>query len=180
MVYFEKEVIKFLGLPSIPKKEHDGKTPFDKGVAILKQVDGSEAYASCSFNPERGDKEPRITKVFGSIPFNGIKSVFVVPNYMAKEEDVDNMDLDAESKKKAKEILKEAEELENDGTEEDNELKSPKNEYYFDHITNDEEAKAFIRSYNSCNHIKGKIPSTHDGIVMRLAVIFSDTKKASR
>ena len=180
MVYFEKEVIKFLRLPSIPKKEHDGKTPFDKGVAILKQVDGSEAYASCSFNPERGDKEPRITKVFGSIPFNGIKSVFVVPNYMAKEEDVENMDLDAESKKKAKEILKEAEELENDGTEEENPMKDLP-EWIFNEITSKEEARAWLKKYNSQNNIKNaSVPTTDENIKLRLLSIYKSLQQKNK
>ena len=90
------------------------------------------------------------------------------------------MDLDEQSKKKAKEMLKEARELENDGVEKNDELENPKNEYYFDHITNDDEAKAFIQSYNSRNRIKGRIPTTHEGLVMRLAVIYSDTQKKQK
>jgi hypothetical protein len=90
------------------------------------------------------------------------------------------MDLDEQSKKKVKGLLDEAKELENEGVEDDNALKKPKNEYYFDHITNDDEAKAFIQSYNSRNRIKGRIPTTHDGLVMRLAVIYSDTLKKQK
>ena len=176
MIQFEQEVIKALGLPSIPKKEWDGKSSFDKGVAVLKMRDEREAYGVCSFDAQ-ADKSPRIVKVFGIEPFVGIGKVFVVPSYMTSEEEIKDMDLDEQSKKKVEQILGEAKELENEGTKEDDELKNPKNEYYFDHITNDEEAKAFIRSYNSRNRIKGKIPSTHDGIIMRLAVIFSDTRK---
>ena len=179
MIQFEKEIIDFLGLPSIPKKEHDGKSAFEKGVAIIELRYGREAYAVCKFDTESGDKEPRIVKTFGIEPFIGIKQVFVVPNYMNDIEDVKDMDLDDESKKRAEQILQEAKEIENEGVDNE-ELKTPKNEYYFDHITNDEQGMAFIRSYNSRNKIKGKIPSTHEGIIMRLAVIFSDTMKKSR
>ena len=35
MIEFEKEVIKYLNIPSIPKKEWDGKSSFSKGVALL-------------------------------------------------------------------------------------------------------------------------------------------------
>lgn len=180
MIEFEKEVIEHLGLPSIPNKAWDGKTGFQKGVAVLEMRDGHEAYGVCVFNPDNGDKTPSIVKVFGIEPFASIKKVFVVPTYMTTEEEIKDMDLDEQSKKKAKEMLKEAKELENEGIEKNDELENPKNEYYFDHITNDDEAKAFIQSYNSRNRIKGRIPTTHEGLVMRLAVIYSDTQKKQK
>jgi hypothetical protein len=180
MIQFEKEVLGYLNIPSIPKKEFDGKTAFSKGVAVVETIGKQEAFAIASFNPDNGDKEPKIVKVFGIEPFRKINKIFIVPSYMNTEEEIKDMDLDEQSKKKVQQVLDEAKEIENEGVVGDKELEKPKNEYYFDHITNDEEAKAFIRSYNSRNHIKGKIPSTHDGIVMRLAVIFSDTRKASR
>ena len=180
MIQFEKEVLEYLNIPSIPKKEFDGKTAFSKGVAVVETIGKQEAFAIASFNPDNGDKEPKIVKVFGIEPFRKINKIFIVPSYMNTEEEIKDMDLDEQSKTKVQQVLDEAKEIENEGVVGDKELEKPKNEYYFDHITNDEEAKAFIRSYNSRNHIKGKIPSTHDGIVMRLAVIFSDTRKSSR
>ena len=179
MIRFEKEIITFLDIPSIPKKEWDGKSSFAKGVAVLEMRDGNEAYGVCTFDADNGGTKPVVVKVFGIEPFVSIKNVFVVPTYMTTEDEIKDMDLDEQSKKKVQQVLDEAKEVENEGVVGDEELEKPKNEYYFDHITNDEEAKAFIRSYNSRNHIKGKIPSTHDGIVMRLAVIFSDTRKVS-
>lgn len=179
MIQFEKEIIAYLGLPSIPARKHDGKTSFDKGVAVLELFDDRYAYAVCSFDATT-DAQPRINKVFGTEPFLRIKEIFVVPNYMSNIEDIKDMDLTEDSKKKAEELLREAKELENEGVEEDNDIVNPKNEYYFDNITNDDEAKAFIQAYNSRNRIKGRIPTTHDGLVMRLAVIYSDTKKASK
>ena len=172
MIEFEKEIVDFLGLPSIPKKEWDGYTPFDKGVAVVKMRDEREAYAVCSFLPERGDKEVVITKVFGIEPFYGVSNVFVVPNYMANVDDIQDMDLDEESKKKAEILLNEATEYENENTI-DAEINLPTNEYYFENIHNDEEARAFIKAYNKKNKIKGRIPKSHEGLSMRLSVIFS-------
>lgn len=177
MIQFEKEVITFLGLPSIPKKEWDGKQSFAKGIAVVQLADEREAYAICAFDAEC-DKEPRIVKVFGIEPFVNIKKVFVVPSYMTTQEEVKEMDLDEASTKKAESLLKEAAEIENDGVGE--KIETPENEYYFDHIKNDEQAKAFIQAYNSRNRIKGRIPTTHDGLVMRLAVIYSDTQKKTK
>lgn len=176
MINYEKEVVDFLGLPSIPRKKWDGETPFDKGVAIIIHAGEMLSYAACSFNPDKGQKKVTITKVFGVEPFFGVKDVFVVPNYMNEIDEVQEMDLDEESKAKAKAILEEASECENEGVKDDS-LEKPKSEYYFDNITNDEEARAFIKAYNSRNKIKGRIPKSHNGLVMRLAVIYSETNK---
>jgi len=179
MIQFEQEVIKALGLPSIPKKEWDGKSSFDKGVAVLKMRDEREAYGVCSFDAQE-DKSPRIVKVFGIEPFIGVDKVFVVPSYMTSEEEIKDMDLDEQSKKKVKQVLMEANELENENVSDNDELTKPKNEYYFENITNDEEARAFIQAHNSRNRIKGRIPSTHEGLVMRLAVIYSENIKKQK
>lgn len=174
MINYEKEILDFLGLPSIPKKRWDGVTPFDKGVAVIKQTGQQSAYAACSYNPEKGDKNVTITKVFGIEPFSRIEDVFIVPSYMNNIDEIPKMDLDDESKKKAETILQEATELENNGVVDDV-LTNPVNEYYFDNITNDDEARAFIKAYNKRNKIKGKIPKTHEKIIMRLAVIYSES-----
>lgn len=174
---YEKEVIEYLNLPSLPKKEWDGKSSFGRGVAVIELRGEGEACAVASFDSEK-DSAPRIVKVFGCEPFRSVKSVFVVPNYMAKDADVDTMDLDEESKKKAKEILKEADEIENDGVADAKSLLPDDKEYYFDNIHNDEEGRAFIEAYNKRNKIKkGRIPTSHTGIVMRLAVIYSEMNK---
>lgn len=172
-ILFEKEAIKYLKLPSMPKKEFDGESSFDKGIAIITLFDGREAYAIAKFDTNK-DVKPRIVKVFSQEPFKGVKKIFVVPNYMTTKEDVKDMDLDDASKKKAEEILNEAEEVENEGTDT---MKEPENEYFFEHITNDDEAKAFIKSYNERNKIRGRVPTSHEGIITRLAVIYADTNK---
>lgn len=177
MIKFEKEIIDFLGIPSIPKKEFDGRTSFDKGVAIVEINDGSLMYAVCSFNADK-DSKPRIVKTFGLTPFVSVKNIYVVPSYMSTLDEVDAMDLDDKSKEFVKIVLTEAEDLENNGVED---IDTPENEYYFDHIHNDEEARAYIASYNKTNKIKrGRVPKTHDNIIMRLAAIYSEQKKNQR
>ena len=174
MVNFEKEVLAYLDLPAIPKKEWDGQSQFDKGVAVVALSAGGEGYAVASFNPEKGDTAPSIKKVFGSEPFNKIVRIYLVPDYM--EKDMENADLDDESKKKAEEIINEATEIENDGAE----LETPpptENEYMFDFIHNDEEAVAYIEAYNKKNKIAGRVPKKHDAIIMRLAVIHAEENK---
>lgn len=172
-ILFEKEVCKFLNIPSIPKKAWDKKSPFVSGVAIVNMNFGRKGYAVARFDAEK-EKEPNIIKVFASEQFYGIDEIFVVPEYM--DVDVDKADLDDESKKKAEELAQQAEEIENEGKED---FKEPENPYYFDNITNDEEAIAFIQAYNQKNGIKGAVPKKHDTILMRLSVIFADSQKAS-
>ena len=169
MIYYEDFVCKALGLPAIPKKEWDGTKSFKVGVGVIEMADGSECYGVVTFDSEK-DEKPRVTKVFTLEQFVGVKQVFVVPEYM--DEDVEHMDLDDESKEAAKRLLEEAKELENEGVETNDEL--PKNEYFFDNVTNDEEAAAFIKDYNKRNRIKGRVQTTHDALVMRLSVIYSE------
>lgn len=174
MVNFEQEILAYLSLPSIPKKEWDKESAFDKGVAVVELQTGREGYAVATFNPEKGDTKPRVTKVFGSEPFGDIIRVYVVPDYM--ETDMRNADLDDVSKKKAEEIINEGNEIANDETETAT-LPNPENEYSFDFIHSDEEAVAYIEAYNKKNKISGRIPQKHDAIVMRLAVIYADENK---
>jgi hypothetical protein len=172
MISFEKEVCSYLNIPSLPKKEWDGKSSFKNAVATIKLGGSRLAYAVASYD-EAKDNAPRVVKSFMTEPFYGIDKVFVVPSYM--ETDVDNMDLDEQSKKAAEDLKKEAEELENQGAEETTEV--PENEYCFDHIHNDEEAIAFIEAYNRENNIKGAIPKKHESIIARLTVIYAESLK---
>ena len=74
-------------------------------------------------------------------------------------------------------MAKQAEEIENDGTQQ---MELPKNPYLFDNITNDEEAIAFIEAYNKKNGIiKGQVPKKHETILNRLLVIYSEQRQAS-
>lgn len=172
MISFEKEVCSYLNIPSLPKKEWDGKSSFKNAVATIKLGDSRLAYAVASYDEEKDDA-PRVVKSFMTEPFYGIDKIFVVPSYM--DTDVDNMDLDEQSKKAAEDLKKEADELENQGADENMEV--PENEYCFDHIHNDEEAIAFIEAYNRENNIKGAIPKKHESIIARLTVIYAESLK---
>ena len=172
MISFEKEVCSYLNIPSLPKKEWDGKSSFKNAVATIKLGGSRLAYAVASYD-EAKDDAPRVVKSFMTEPFYGIDKIFVVPSYM--DTDVDNMDLDEQSKKAAEDLKKEADELEKQGAEETIEV--PENEYCFDHIHNDEEAIAFIEAYNRENNIKGAIPKKHESIIARLTVIYAESLK---
>lgn len=172
MISFEKEVCSYLNIPSLPKKEWDGKSSFKNAVATIKLGGSRLAYAVASYD-EVKDDAPRVVKSFMTEPFYGIDKIFVVPSYM--DTDVDNMDLDEQSKKAAEDLKKEADELENQGADENMEV--PENEYCFDHIHNDEEAIAFIEAYNRENNIKGAIPKKHESIIARLTVIYAESLK---
>ena len=172
MISFEKEVCSYLNIPSLPKKEWDGKSSFKNAVATIKLGGSRLAYAVASYD-EAKDDAPRVVKSFMTEPFYGIDKIFVVPSYM--DTDVDNMDLDEQSKKAAEDLKKEAYELENQGADETMEV--PENEYCFDHIHNDEEAIAFIEAYNRENNIKGAIPKKHESIIARLTVIYAESLK---
>ena len=172
MISFEKEVCSYLNIPSLPKKEWDGKSSFKNAVATIKLGGSRLAYAVASYD-EAKDDAPRVVKSFMTEPFYGIDKIFIVPSYM--DTDVDNMDLDEQSKKSAEDLKKEADELENQGA--DDTMEVPENEYCFDYIHNDEEAIAFIEAYNRENNIKGAIPKKHESIIARLTVIYAESLK---
>lgn len=173
-IRFEKEVCNYLNIPSIPLKEWNKKDSFKDGVAVTKLLLGDLAYAVCTFNADT-DKEPRIKKVFAEERFSDIEKVFVVPSYMDTN-DIENADLDEQSKEAAERLAQETEELA-ETPENEEKVEMPENEYFFDHIHNDEEAIAFITAYNRDNNIRGAVPSKHETLVMRLGVIFNDMKK---
>lgn len=174
MIKYEKEIIEWLNLPSIPKKKWDGKTGFRDGVAVIKHNMGEESYAVATFDSE-SDKEPRIKKVFGLEPYFEIGDIFVVPAYM--NEDVESFDLDDESKKAAQRLIDEAHELEMEGVEE---TKVNLPEWVFDNIHNREEAEAFCREYRRQNRIKGALPKTDDTLKAYLYVIYKDAQKRNK
>lgn len=177
MILCENEVCKYLGIPNIPKKKWDGKSGFKKGVGIVDLISGNKAYVSVTFNPEK-DKTCRVVKVFINEQFSDVDndSIFVVPDYM--DTDVESMDFDERSKEAAQALVNEALDLENADTAA-SKVELPQNEYYFDNIHNDDEAQAFIKSYNQSNKVRGKVPTTHEAIVMRLSVIYSEINNKS-
>ena len=175
MIEFEKEVINYLNLPSLPKRVWNGKDSFQDGIAVINLTLNRQAFAVCTFNKDE-DKEPRIKKVFGVEPFNSIEKVFVVPAYM--DNDTTDVDLDAESKKRAEQLAAEAHELENEGTVDEAVKEADKlPEWIFPDLQNREQAMAYLREYNRMNGIKkGKIPTNEETIKMRLYNIYMSNK----
>ena len=178
MIQFEKETLEFLNLPSIPLKEWDGSTSFEKGVALISLRGEREAYAIASFEADV-DKKPNIVKVFGIEPFVDIKKVFVVPTYMTTEEEIKDMDLDEQSKKKVQQVLNEAKEIENEGTENENPMANLP-EWIFPEIGSKDEAVAWLRNFQSRNKQKGRIPTTDENIKLRLFSIYSELQKKQK
>ena len=179
-IEFEKELLAYLNLPSIPLKEwKEGDMPFEKGVAVVEHYGERLAYAVCKFDPNNGDKQPRVVKTFGTEPFTKIVNVFVVPNYMSNIEDVKDMDLDEQSKKKAEQMLKEAHELETEGTKEENPMENLP-EWIFSEIHSKDEAIAWLRNFQSRNKQKGRIPTTDENIKLRLFSIYSELQKKQK
>lgn len=176
MIEFEKEVVEYLNIPNIPKKEWNQQDSFQDGVAVVGLSLGRQAYAVCTFNKDE-DREPRIKKVFGIEPFTSIEKILVVPAYM--DNDTTDADLDAESKKRAEQLAAEAKELENAGTvEEAVEKANELPEWIFDEIHNREEAIAWLKQYNIANKIKkGKVPTNEETIKLRLYNIYMSQKK---
>lgn len=177
MIQFEKEIINFLGLPKIPVKAWDGKSAFSKGVAVVEMPSDGEAYAVCSFNPDNGDKQPHITKVFGIEPFKAIKSILVVPEYMNSVEEVKAMDLDDASKKRAEELLNEATELENEGVEDTSTKMEDLPKWIFPEISSKEQAVAWLKNWQATNRQKGRIPTTDENLRLRLYSIYMEQQK---
>ena len=175
MIYKEKEICQYMGIPSIPKRKWDGTQSFARGCAIINHDNGESSYAVATFDGDV-DNKPRIIKVFSIEQYHSVGDIFIVPPYM--DTNVEEMDLDEESKEMAKALVEEAKDIElgeNDGDFQDG---TNENEYFFDNIKNDEQAIAFIRSYNKKNKIKrGGIPRTHEGIIVRLSVIYNELNK---
>lgn len=173
IIDYEKEILEYLGIPSVPKKRWDGKSAFKDGVAVVRLSGGFNAYAVATCDGL--GVEPRVKKVFTDEPFSDIVDIFPVPSYM--NSDVETMDLDEQSKINAQSLLDEAGELEKEVVHDVNDDNG--NEYFFPDVRNDDEAVAFIKSYNEANGIKAGVPKSHDGIVARLAVIWSDTNNTN-
>lgn len=177
MIKFEKEVCEYLQIPSIPKKEWNESDSFKKGVAVVRLAVSGVGYAVCTYD-EDNDVEPRIIKSFASEPFYEIEKIFVVPNYMnTSGNDINEMDLDDESKEKALQIVQEAKEL-TQQSEQDKEMEEMQKlpEFIFDEIHNIDEAKAWLKAYYTKNHMNNRIPKDEEAIKLRLLNIWS-TKK---
>jgi hypothetical protein len=87
--------------------------------------------------------------------------------------------LDEQSKKKVEQVLKEAREIENEGTNEENPMENLP-EWVFPEIENREQALAWLRRYNSMNKIKGKLPQSDETIKLRLYSIYTEMQNKTK
>ena len=163
-IRFENKICQFLGIPAIPKKKWDKETQFDNGVAIIKRVTGDEDYAVCSFNSTI-DENVRITKDFGFEPFVEIIEVYPVPAYM--EDNIENMQLDEESKMAMEVLLEEKKEIVNKNVE------KPKVDVYewgYPFIKNQKEAEAYLAK----NNTRGRIPTNKITLQNKLRLMYRE------
>lgn len=179
-ILFLQEVVSYLNLPSIPKREWDGVSAFARGVGVVTLMTGDKSYVVCAFDPLSGMLKPKIVKVFSQAPFKSLDAIYVVPEYMSMKEDVDIMDLDDDSKEAAKHLLEDAEEMENEGVEKFEDVVSSLSEWVFDEITNIEEARAWLKSYNKSHKIKGSLPKSEEMIKLRLLAIRSEMQEKGK
>src|SRR5574344_2141605 len=140
------EVCKYLGIPDIPKKLWNEKSSFDKGVCLLKCVDNSEIFGICSYNEEKG---LRVIKVFNSIPFTKIISVYPIPSYM--DEEIVKKDVE---KPKIEDY-----------------------EWGFPFIVNKEQAMAYLKEQYKKDKIKGAIPTKDEVLKAKLKVLYDKKQK---
>lgn len=170
----EREVLAYLSLPSIPLKEWDGVSSFSRGVGVLSLRVGGYAYCVCAYDADAGMVRPRIAKVFIQEPFVSLERVYIVPEYMSTLDDVEQMDLDDESKALARDLLEQADEA---SIVADDTLSAPEHEWYFPEITNLEEARAWLKAYNKSHRIKGSLPRSEETVKLRLASLYSELNK---
>lgn len=181
MIRFEKEITHYFKLPQIPTDKHlwDGESSFKDGIAIVKLALGEFAYAACTFDNEK-DESPRIVKTFAMEAFYGIEKVYVVPAFM--DTNVDEMDLDEESKKAAELLAQEVNEMTQVDDDEQKDIDEMQElpEWIFPEITNKEQAIAWLRQYNTSHKIKGRVPENEETLKLRLLNIHSQLKEKEK
>lgn len=167
---YEKEICNYLNIPSIPKKEWDGKKPFKLACGIVSLIGNMQAYAVFGFNEKEG--KPFVKKVFGEERIMHIGEIYPVPDYMDMQS-IENWDVDDESKNAATILANEAMEMEQKKPKEKEELK----EWFFDEIHNIEEARAWVAAYKRRNRIKGSVPKNEDALKNYLYVLYKNQKR---
>lgn len=168
-ILYEKEIVEYLNIPNIPKKEWDGVKPFKNACGVLQTMWGGLTYAVLGFSDKAN--AAYVKKVFGEEPFVAINAIYPVPDYMDLE-GIENWDLDEDSKKAAKSLASEA--LENESVLEEQETYS---EWFFDEIHNIDEARAWVTNYKRTNKIRGIAPKSEDALKNYLYVIYKNQKR---
>jgi len=160
---FYDETIDMLRIPSIPKKEWDGKSPFDRGIAQITTMFGSREYAICSFNPERDDK-PRIVKIFGGLRFTSVDKIWPIPDYM--DDDIRKMEFaDEESRTSMSVMLQEKEQMVNANAKDED----GGGEWGYPIIHTTKQAVAYLKA----KHPKDGIPSDPEVLKAKLKAMYN-------
>lgn len=161
------DCLKALTLPSLPKKEWDGESPFTKAVCMIERISGHLSYVIGKYIEET--KQVKIIQDFEMGTIKTILRVYPVPDYL--DSNVDNMDFEDEDSREAmEELLSQSEEQVMEDVEPEEKL----SEWVFPHINNKEEAIAYLRRY--------KVQSAHllkdpDAIKAKLFILWEDQKK---
>ena len=167
---YEKEILEYLNVPSIPKKLWDGVRPFKNACGVVESKNGILCYAVFGFSEKAN--AAFVKKVFGEEPIIKIKEIYPVPDYMDMQ-DIEKWDLDEESKNAAKNLADEALEIESEKVENN----EPLNEWIFDEIHNIDEARAFVASYRKRKKMRGKPIKDEESLKNFLYVIWKNQKR---
>lgn len=167
---YEKEILEYLNVPSIPKKLWDGVKPFKNACGVVESKNGILCYAVFGFSEKAN--AAFVKKVFGEEPIIKIKEIYPVPDYMDMQ-DIEKWDLDEESKNAAKNLADEALEIESEKVEND----EPLNEWIFDEIHNIDEARAFVASYRERKKMRGKPIKDEESLKNFLYVMWKNQKR---
>lgn len=168
---YEKEMLSFLNIPKVPKKEWDGKTPFKSGVGVANTKVG-EAFVVVGYSENENGDNIKILKVFGLEPIIEITKVYPVPDYMDLKS-IESWDVDEKSKNAALEIASEVAEMES----EEEKPQEQFSEWFFDEIHNIEEARAWVAAYRKRNRVKGNMPKSEEALKNYLYVLFKNQKR---
>lgn len=160
-----------LQIPSLPKKTWDKVSEFNKGVCLVRRIDGTENYAICRYNKEK-DEAVKVVKDFCLATFTEILECYPVPDFV--EADIESMDLDEANKMAMEELLEERQEaiMEDVKVEEE---KLP--EWIYPFISNREEALAFLKSKRIRNAHSLK---SDEAVKAKLYLVYEDEKKKNK
>lgn len=171
IIEYEKEILEYLNIPSIPKKMWDGVKPFKNACGIVETRTGAKMYAVFEFSESANTA--MVKKVFCEEPITSIGEIYPVPDYMDVK-NVETWDLDEKSKVSANMLIEEAAELENAKTEQEEKVA---NEWFFDEIHNIDEARAWVASYRKTNKMRGAAIKEEDALKNFLYVIHKNQKR---
>jgi hypothetical protein len=163
-----KECLIYLQIPSLPKKEWDGESEFNKGIGLVERISKKQDYVICRYIPEK-DMCVRVIKDFSGEPFLKVLECYPMPDYADVE--IDSMQLDEQSKAAMEMLIEERnEKISEDVQDEDEKLP----DWIFPFINNKEEAVAYLKSQGV------KVPAalkSEDKIKAKLYVLYQDKKQ---